>query len=147
MKLNHNTFAMLCLILAAFALMAFTASPLALPQETTPASPSAPSAGEVVLDMALMVAITAFLKATFEVTGKPVMAIAFGVGVVLWGAPLISAAFPAFGVYLDSFLAFIKVWLGAMGSVDLVTSVGTKIATAKMTAAGKITTGTPETQK
>jgi hypothetical protein len=112
-----------------------------LQQDAGPAA-STPSAGEIVVDMALMVAITAFLKSLLNVTGKPVMAIAFGVGVVLWGAPLVSAAFPAVGVYLDSFLGFVKVWLGAMGSVDLVTSVGAKIATAKMTQSGQITTGT-----
>jgi hypothetical protein len=75
-----------------------------------------------------MMAITAFIKTQFDIVGKPVMAVAFCVGVVLWGTPLISAAFPVIGTYLDSFFAFLKIWLGAMGSVDLVQTVGANIA-------------------
>jgi hypothetical protein len=127
---------LLVLSVCALALMAFTPPPTTLAQEPAPATQSAQTAGEVALDMALMVAITAFLKNTFQITGNPVIAIAFVVGVVLWGEPLLAAAFPAVGVYLDSFLTFIKVWLGAMGSVDFVTGTATKIGI-KISAARK----------
>lgn len=106
-----------------------------LMQDATPAQ--TPNASVILLDMALMATITAFIKQNFGVTGKPVIAVAFGVGVILWGAPLISAAYPAIGVYLDSFLAFIKVWLGAMGSVDLVQTIGANMAKVKTKAAAK----------
>ena len=93
------------------------------PPVTTESTP-----GAVVLDVAFLIAITGFLKNLLNATGKQIYALAFGVGVVLWGEPLIASAFPAVGVYLDSFLAFIKVWLGAMGGYDVVTDVGSKIA-------------------
>jgi hypothetical protein len=97
------------------------------------APPVTPPIGEVVLDMAFIMTITAFLKNLFNVSGKPVIGIAFGVFVVIWGVPLVSAAFPGASAYIDSFLNALKLWLGAMGSVDLVTGVGKKIASAKAT--------------
>jgi hypothetical protein len=137
--MKHQVTRALLFLSVVFVLIAM---PTAIVLAKSPAQDSQPpagtqTAGEVVLDVALMVAITAFLKTQFDITGKPVMAIAFGVGVVLWGAPLISAAFPAVGVYIDGFLAFIKVWLGAMGSVDLVQGVGRNIAAAKSTTKAK----------
>jgi len=127
--MQHKTTRILLFLSVVLVLVAM---PTAAVLAKSPAQDSQPAntqtAGVFVLDVALMVAITAFIKTQFDITGKPVMAIAFGVGVVLWGAPLISAAFPAVGVYINSFLAFLGVWLGAMGSVDLVTGVGKKIA-------------------
>jgi hypothetical protein len=117
-------------ILIIFA-MPTAAFAMGLHQEVSP--PNVQSVGEIVLDMAFVVTITAFLKSLFNVSGKPVMAIAFGVGVVIWAVPLISSAFPSAGVYIDSFFTFLKAWLAAMGSVDLVNDVGANIASVKAT--------------
>ena len=123
-------FVRICLILVVLVALAVapTAALAKSPmQDPTPVSQAAAAAGEVVLDVALMVAITAFFKEQFALTGRTFMGVAFVVGVFLWGEPLVAAAFPAVGFYLDSFLAFVKVWLGAMGSVDAVTNIGAKI--------------------
>ncbi len=95
--------------------------------------PVTPPVGEVVLDMAFIMTITAFLKNLFNVSGKPVIGIAFGVFVVIWGVPLVSAAIPGASSYIDSFLTALKLWLGAMGSVDLVNDVGANIASVRAT--------------
>ena len=102
-------------------------------QGTEPASTTGPQVAVVVLDVVFLAAITAFIKKQFELSGRPVMYVAFGVGVVIWGTPLISQAFPTVGIYLDSFMSFLKLWIGAMGSTDLVTDIGSKVAAVKPT--------------
>jgi hypothetical protein len=102
-----------------------------LAQEAPPVT--GPGVAVVVIDVAFLAAITAFIKKQFELQGKTVMAVAFGVGVIIWGAPLLSQAFPVAGTYIDSFMAFLKLWIGAMGSTDLFTDIGSKIASVKPT--------------
>ena len=73
---------------------------------------------EQVVDIAFVIAITAFFKEQFGLVGKATIGVAFLVGVVMWGLPILTTAFPVAAPYINSFLLFLKVWLGAMGTAD-----------------------------
>ena len=105
---------------------------------TLPAAPATdPGANDAVF-VAELIAITAFFQKRFGLGGYVLIGAAGLVGIVLWFAPLLSAAIPAAGAWIDSGVTFVKLFLSAMGSVDFVTTVGSKIATAN-----KATVSTP----
>lgn len=88
---------------------------------------TAPPAAEVtnhVVDLLFLVAITGFFKQQFGLTKPVVFVVAFAIGLVLWFQPEISAL----NSYLASFLAYVKWFLGALGSFDTTVNIGQKIA-------------------
>jgi len=82
---------------------------------TLPAAPATDPGPNDAVFVAELIAITAFFQKRFGLGGYALMGAAGAVGVVLW---------------IDSGETFVKLFLSAMGSVDFVTTVGSKIAAA-----------------
>ena len=76
-----------------------------------------------IINIALIVAITAFLREQFDLEGKQIKWAALGVFLFVWGAPQLTALLPTVKPILDDFLMAINVFLGAMGSADFVSIV------------------------
>jgi hypothetical protein len=81
---------------------------------------------DTVLDIAFVVAVTAFLKEQFKLTGYAVLLVAFVVALIFGIAPLIAQVIPAAGPWLDVFLCTFVLFLGAAGGYDAVTSITRK---------------------
>lgn len=77
---------------------------------------------ERVIDMAFLLAITGFFKAQFDIKGRPVIGVAFLVGLFLWFIPEISAINPVVALLAG----FVKWFLGALGSFDTLIDVQEK---------------------
>ncbi len=76
---------------------------------------------EFVIDVAFIVAVTAFFRERLQIKGRAVLLCAFGVTLVFNVAPLIAALVPVFSPWLDAFLRTIWLFVVSAGSVDLVT--------------------------
>lgn len=71
-----------------------------------------------VLDVAFVVAVTAFFKTQFGWEHKAALAAAFGVSLLVGVAPQVSAALPAVAPWIDSVLRVVVIFLSAAGSYD-----------------------------
>jgi hypothetical protein len=98
--------------------MAQTATPPALPTAATLPAQTTPTAETLVIDAALLLAITAFFKTQLKLTGYWVMGAAFVVGLILYLEPNIVALFPAAASWFGAVLGYLNLWLGAMGTYD-----------------------------
>lgn len=128
------------LVIAAVIFGALVFAPHAMAQDTTPPdvatvqvvdevpSPSEPT-NPSLPDVAVLIAIVAFMQKRFGLEKAGVMIAAVSVGAVLWFAPMLSTAFPASAYWIDGTLAFIKWILASMGAVDFTIHTGARIAT------------------
>lgn len=82
--------------------------------------PEEPPVEPSLLDIALLITITAFVKQQFALKGKVVILAAFVIGLVIYFDNLYT-----FPTVVEQVLAYIKLWVGAMGSVDLFKDVKT----------------------
>lgn len=146
MKVNKVLIAILLVGLAVFAIAwnlagAAPAQPIAQFQEQT-CDPSDPACTEstppveipvtptnpTLPDVAVLIAIVAFFKTQFELEKRGVFYAVAIVGAALWFLPELASLFPAYKVWVDSLLAFVKWILTAMGSVDFVNMTGVTFA-------------------
>ena len=75
----------------------------------------------MILDSALVAAITAFLKTFFpNISGGTTFAVVLVVGAVFALIAPLEAQFPGIAVWLDPVVAWLKVAFGAAGGVSLV---------------------------
>jgi hypothetical protein len=134
------------IVFAALCLMAFAPYQQAAPPgDVAAATPVSNGTAEAVFVVEL-VAITAFFQKRFGLAGYALMGVAAVIGAVLWFAPLLATAFPAAATWINSGVQFVTLYFSAMGSVDFATTLGVRIATAKMTPGGDITVGSPNTK-
>lgn len=104
------------------------------PPDVPAAEPSPPaSTNPSGADVAVLIAIVAFFKKRFDLKESGVIYAVVGVGAVLWFSPLLAAAFPAFGEWINQVLAFVKWILASMGAVDFTINTGAKILTTTKT--------------
>lgn len=75
---------------------------------------------EYVIDVAFVVAVTAFFRERLQLKSYKVLACAFGVALLFNFAPLISATLPAIAPWLDAVVKTIWLFVVSAGSVDLV---------------------------
>lgn len=71
-----------------------------------------------VLDVAFVLAVTAFLKEQFGFENKVALGAAFAVSLIVGLAPQIAALVPAFAGWFDAVLNVVKIFLAAAGSYD-----------------------------
>ena len=71
-----------------------------------------------VLDVAFVVAVTAFFKTQFGWEQKFALLAAFVVSLVVGLAPQVAATLPAFAPWIESFLRVVVIFLSAAGSYD-----------------------------
>lgn len=81
---------------------------------------------EIVLDIAFVVAIVAFLKEQLGVSGKIVLLYAFLVALFFGFAPLIAGLAPPIAPFLDVIVKVAVLFLGAAGSWDAVKQLTAK---------------------
>lgn len=81
---------------------------------------------EIVLDVAFVVAVVAFIKTQFEVTGKAVLFWAFVVCLVIGFAPLVAGLIPAISPFLEVLIKVVVLFLSAAGSWDAVRGIQKK---------------------
>ena len=72
-----------------------------------------------ILDVAFIVAVTAFFKEQFGIADKHALAAAFLVSLVVGLAPQFALAFPVAEPWIAAVLNVVKLFLGAAGSYDL----------------------------
>lgn len=73
----------------------------------------------IVIDIAFVVAVTAFFRERFALKGWRVLSVAFVVTLLFNIAPLVAQAFPDISPWLDAALRTIWLFVVAAGSVDL----------------------------
>jgi hypothetical protein len=73
---------------------------------------------DTVLDVAFVLAVTAFLNKQFGLADGRALIAAFFVALVFAYAPLIVPLFPAVAPFVDAFLKLIVLFLGAAGAYD-----------------------------
>ena len=73
---------------------------------------------DLVLDVALIIAIVAFFKEQLGVQGKIVLLYVFLVALAVGFAPLLIASFPVAGPYIEVVLKVVGLMLAAAGSWD-----------------------------
>lgn len=93
-----------------------------VPAETFPPDSTNPS----LPDVAVLIAIVAFITERVELSKNAKTFLVIGVGAFLWFTPLLAVWFPQFSLIIDQVLAFIKWVLVAMGSVDFITNASRK---------------------
>ena len=71
-----------------------------------------------ILDVAFVVAVTAFFKTQFGWEQKVALLAAFIVSLLVGVAPQVAAALPAFAPWIDSVLRVVVIFLSAAGSYD-----------------------------
>jgi len=76
----------------------------------------------IVLDVAFVIAVTAFLKQQFGLQGATVLIVAFLISLGFGFAPLISGMFPAIAPFVQVLLNTCMLFLAAAGSYDAVQS-------------------------
>lgn len=81
---------------------------------------------DIVLDVAFVIAVTAFIKTQFEITGKAVLFWAFVISLIFGFAPLIGNLLPAISPFLTVVLKTIVLFLSAAGSWDAVRGIQQK---------------------
>lgn len=69
-----------------------------------------------IISITLIITITAFLKEQFSLEGKQTKWAAFGVFMVVWGAPYIISLFPEGNTILQDFFTAFEVFLAALGA-------------------------------
>lgn len=74
----------------------------------------------IILDVAFVVAVTAFMKEQFGISGKGALICAFVIALAVGAVPLISAALPALEPWLMLIVNTIALFLAAAGSYDAV---------------------------
>lgn len=75
---------------------------------------------DVVLDVAFVIAITAFLKEQFGLVGKAVIFWAFIAALVIGFAPLVAGLIPPIAPFLEVLIKTVVLFLGAAGSYDAI---------------------------
>lgn len=83
---------------------------------------------DIVLDVAFVVAIVAFLKEQFGLTGKIVLLYAFLVALFFGFAPLIAELIPVAAPFIVVIVKVAVLFLGAAGSWDAVKQLTAKKA-------------------
>lgn len=78
------------------------------------------------LDVAFVIAIVAFLKVQFGLTGRAVLIAAFVIAFIFGVAPLIAAMFPTAAPFIKVLLDIFVLFVGAAGSVDFIHSITRK---------------------
>jgi len=73
---------------------------------------------DVVIDVAFVIAVTAFFKERLQLQGWRVLLAAFVVTLLFNIAPLVAQSFPNFSPWLDAVLRTIWLFIVAAGSVD-----------------------------
>lgn len=81
-----------------------------------------------ILNVAFILATTAFFKKQFGWKQKPSLVAAFVASLVVAFVPLVTEALPNFAPYLDAVVNTVVLFLSAAGSFDLAVDVGGKIA-------------------
>jgi len=82
---------------------------------------------DTVIDVAFIVAITAFIKKQFGLEGKSAMLVAFATALIFGVAPLVGQFIPGSVAWLDVLLKTFTLFLAAAGSYDAVVSVSTHV--------------------
>ena len=72
------------------------------------------------IDLALVVMITAFIREQLNLAGNQIKWTALAVFLVIWGVPQLAALYPPAEPIVTNFLNALKVFLGAMGTADFV---------------------------
>ena len=75
------------------------------------------------LDVAFIVAVTAFFKERFGLASKAALFAAFGVALFVGFAPLVAASFPVVQPWIEALFNVVKIFLAAAGSYDFVKSL------------------------
>lgn len=78
---------------------------------------------DIVLDVAFVIAVTAFLKEQLAVKGKAVLFWAFAIALIFGFAPLIAAMLPPIAPFLEVLLRTFVLFLGAAGSYDFIAGI------------------------
>jgi len=76
---------------------------------------------DIALDVAFVLAVTAFVKEQAGLKGRAVLIVVFLIALVFGVAPLIAQLFPAAAPFIGVFLKVVVLFLGAAGSYDAVT--------------------------
>lgn len=76
---------------------------------------------DIVLNVAFVLAVTAFLKEKFSMKGKAVLIWAFVICLLFGVSPIVSAMFPNIAPFVKVLWDTIVLFLSAAGSFDLVT--------------------------
>lgn len=72
----------------------------------------------IVLDVAFVIALVAFVKTQMGLTGRAVLFVAFLICVIFGIAPLIAALIPVAAPFIDVILKICVLFFGAAGSWD-----------------------------
>lgn len=75
---------------------------------------------DIVLDVAFIIAVTAFFKEQLQIGGKAALGLAFLVALIVGIAPLIGGMVPAAAPFIDVVIKVVVLFLGAAGSYDAV---------------------------
>jgi hypothetical protein len=81
-----------------------------------------------VLTIAFVIAVTAFVKKQFALTGWKVLLAAFIIVLVVALIPLIAASYPPVAPWVNTIGIVIVLFLSATGTTDFVTDIRTKEA-------------------
>lgn len=79
-----------------------------------------------VLDIAFVIALVAFLKQQFGLTGGTVLIVAFFIALGFGIAPLIAGMFPSAAPFIQVVVTTLTLFFGAAGSWDAVRSITRK---------------------
>ena len=82
---------------------------------------------KMLIDVAFVLAVTAFLKEQLGLSGKKVLLAAFLAVLFVMYVPLVTAMFPVVAPWLDQFVQAVMLFMTAAGSFDLVANLGSKI--------------------
>lgn len=74
----------------------------------------------IVLDVAFVIALTAFLKEQFGLTGRAVLIWAFVIALGFGFAPLIAYLIPAASPFIQVIITTLTLFFGAAGSYDAI---------------------------
>lgn len=82
---------------------------------------------DVILDVAFVIAVTAFFREQFGLKGKAVIGVAFLVTLIIGYVPLVSELFPNIAPWLRVLVGTFSLFLAAAGSWDAaVALIGSK---------------------
>jgi hypothetical protein len=76
----------------------------------------------IILDVAFVIAVTAFVKEQFGISGRGALVCAFVISLIVGAAPLLSAAIPAASAWIQLVVNTFALFLAAAGSYDAVKS-------------------------
>lgn len=75
-----------------------------------------------ILDVAFVIAVTAFLKEQLGLSGKGALLGAFLISLAVGFAPLLALAFPLASPYIEAVVKVVTLFLGAAGTWDVARS-------------------------